>query len=223
MNSAEGYMQDCIHAYGHDVAFELNTAIVNSLNDTLQRLPLLRPVTGIIPAIIRRPSIPIGGGGFALKDGSIILFFHEDDDPADIIDDIPRLVEHEVAHVAHRQHNARFMLDNNQLLFAASMAEGIALYAEESLDPDYDVMQIALPDTDNRLMMDDLIDLIYNPGNNQGARYYDYLMGNDAYSHRGYEIGHFVVASYVAHTGLSLEQLMKSSVKTLREFAETVI
>lgn len=223
MDAAATFMQDSIRAYGYDKSRSLNTAIIEALSDSQSTIPLLRAVNGLKLMVSDK-----GMHAFAdIEEGVIEISFDKGEDIDTIIDLVPFAIRHEVAHIAHYQHQPQ--LDDtgrpHEILWRAVVSEGVASHVEMALIPEYHSSGISpegVYDTALvRKIEDGLIDVLYNPGDNQSARYYDFVMGDETFPMRGYEIGIYVVANYVEYSGADYTQLMKVTPDEFREFAET--
>jgi hypothetical protein len=216
------FFENAIAAYGYDGAYALGQTMMASLQAAQDRLPLLSPVQGIRPLIhASTESFTIQGYAMS-KAGIIELAFAPDVDIGVILSEIPAVIEHETAHIAHAQRNpALWERDaiTDIFLVAAALKEGIARHAEYQLSDNYEpgiVLNYRQTKVDK--IMGALADALFRAGADQEARHYDFLYGDEAFPDKGYVIGHYVVASMAAVRGSSIRELMELPVEEYMHF-----
>lgn len=213
------FFQDAIKAFGRDDTEALGTTIIQSINDSEKRLPLLRPMAGLKLMVCDGE----GFGGFATyHEGAMELYFGRDSRPGEAVEQLPRIIEHEYAHIAHGQHNPNFRegYDKRHMLFAAAITEGIARHAEfMQADAEYDPNQI-MNDHPRRVarVMQVLHEILHRLPENRLPKHYEFLFGDTTFRGRGYNVGHYVVASMAVIEDCSLEQLMEKSLDEFEYF-----
>lgn len=215
------FFQDAIAAFGYLDAQELGFTIIESFDAAQEQLPLLKPVTGIRPMVSRLAIHKVGG--FAGSDGIIDLAFPRDMAIQQILEQVPEVIRHETAHVAHNQHSPGFLTDAGRLfLFAAAISEGIADHAVEELyeftdTQDWDVDYKDESTTEIRGIVSELL---RSPPRNQEKIYYEFLFGETDFPLDGYQVGYYLVAAIAHSQKLNLKQLMRLPLPEYVDFVE---
>jgi uncharacterized protein YjaZ len=219
MFSEKIFMQDAIEAYGKEAAMILCHTLISGLNDASAEVPLIKPITGYKLAITNKVPEDIGVRAFAGNDAIELLF-----SPLANIDRIAfmltQIVYHEAGHIAHRQRNPGLSRSPDQRLFGGVIKEGIAIQAEYLPYGD-DAQFVAIAERGDVRAEAALQALLDNPGINQPSRYYDYIIGDEAFPCRGYAIGHYVVESLRIQQNKSLIELMETPLSEFADFART--
>jgi hypothetical protein len=215
------FFDDAIAAYGREGAQEICETLIESIAGAQVRLPLSRPLSGIRTLII---SSGYTHYGFAAPTSGVIeIALSPNASVEHLVNIIPPLVEHEVAHIAHDQINPIFseQAPKELVLFTALLREGVAIHAARCLNPRYDPSESMLAyDPDEAMPI--LAELIYDPPSEevQYRDYYDFLSGNVGFTMTGHELGAFVIYSFIHDKRPSMIQLMSMSVEDYRAYAE---
>lgn len=210
------FLHNAIEAFGRNGAEELSATIIKSISDSQERLPLIRPMSGLKLMVCDGDRL----GGFASHhEGAMELYFGRDCSVEKALEVTPVIVEHEYAHIAHGQHNPDLWkgYDKRHVLFASAIKEGIARHAEFSLSDDgYDPVEIVdcHPNRAKRVMQV-IHEIMHRLPEDRLPGHYDFLFGDMTFPGRGYEVGHYIVASMAVIENCSLADLMK---KPLDEF-----
>jgi hypothetical protein len=102
------------------------------------------------------------------------------------------------------------------------MIEGVAINSEERIhNPHFspDMFNRVSPVQKKRLD-DALIETLYDPGENQYDRHYEFLDGDKTFSNRGYKIGEYVATSLAYKRDYNIQDLMQVSLDEFTDFAQ---
>ena len=215
-NSQE-FFKSAIDAYGHDGAMLLGESIITNFAYAQDVLPLRRPISGVNLAVSEAVSSHSGVRAFAR--GSIVkLLFSPHAGVAQITGELAETICHEVGHVAHYQRIPKLHTSPADFLWSRAIREGVAIQAGYVLYGELASLLATSHWGDIRAEAA-LQELLDNPGGNQKARHYDFLMGDDDFRGRGYAIGHYAVESMREQYDMSLVELMETPLVDFTEFA----
>lgn len=225
-SQGRAFMEELIATYERDGARDICAALISSLADAQQGIPLIRPVRGLELEINedqgtgRKQAVQPFLSGYL---DAIKLVFHPEYDAAEIVRDLPYAAWHETGHIAHYQHNGDFdRYRPRSFWFDEAIKEGVAEHIQYlGLEPGYSAdFGLRLRLTEARLLEDGVRELLDESGDNQGERHYEFLFGNDVFPNKGYRLGHFIVANAVLYREYDLVQLLELPFDDFRHFAE---
>lgn len=141
----------------------------------------------------------------------------------EIITELPNMIVHEVAHLAHMEHNSSLFIERlepSNLHFGSALVEGVAAHAGRSLGAFsiYTTQMII-----QQKVVDALAQLLCEPEEGQLSTYQEFMQGTEGFSNKGYRIGEFVVSRMASEESMSIAELMVVSFGEFREFAKSLL
>ena len=233
------FFDSAIATYGRQGAQEISQSILDSLQYAYDVLPMKAPIIGLglaVEAVDIAPQLPGGAPVIQFfathKTKAIELFMHPQATVADILDNMRDGMLHECAHIAHKQHNPKFSVGSRAAgirHFADAVTEGIAQVAEDFHDTDFAEMVVpyhplvieSKDDAELNMVNMALRDTLQDAHPELDS--YAFLYGDEAFPHRGYEVGKYVVLNVMAAENCSLEYLMGKPLNEYRDFAEGLV
>ena len=219
--AAGNFFDELSKAFGFDDAHKIGSVIVGSIAGAHTRLPLLRSLQHIRASVLETNGLD----GFA-NDDRISINVSPSMSTEEVISRVPLVIEHEIAHVAHRQHSPGFQTSVSsprEYLLAGAFKEGIATHAEYSLDTSYSA-QIYQQHSWIGIRQQNVyaaLERLDGIKADTTQQYYNFLFGEVGLPADGYQIGTYAITKIVAEHGLTDEELMKAPFADLELLFET--
>jgi hypothetical protein len=139
-----------------------------------------------------------------------------------LLDVIPDVTTHEVAHMAHAQRNPG-MFEPQRVksgLFISAVIEGVALKTGRQLGAPAlaHYHRLKTPQLVNAL-----IDSLYAEYDGDPELHILFLLGDPSYANKGYRVGEYVVTEYFKGSSPTIAEIMDTPIEAFTEFAETKI
>ena len=220
------FFEDSIEAFGYDQARMIGATIVGSFVSAQKEIPLLEPIKYVKIGLLETGYI----NGFASSSENRVLL---NISPSLVnymeflTEKLPQTIWHEVAHIAHGQHNPNFMKGIEpgwRTLLGFAFKEGIAEDARFRRQGSYSAaayQQHPVLRKREPLVLAALAELAGRDIDNPNAYHCDFLFGEMGLPVNGYQIGRYAITKIVADHGLDQRELMQAPFEDLEILFET--